>query len=375
MTTVQDIPEIKVLEYRMTLGMTTMEGRGFYAPTDVGIAEDGRMYVANRSLENVTRGVRVTMCDIDSEYYGTFAAYGTSPGQFVWPSACNLDSRGRVYVSDEATHRISVFDREGALLSTWGEHGAGEGQLDTPSGLAFDAEDNVYVADTYNHRVQKFTADGRFLLAFGSRGQRRRRVQPAVGPDRGRRRVRVRGRLGERPGAEVRRRTGRTWHRSGRRGGATGSFTGRREWRWTPTGTSTWRTGGTSGCRCWSRDGGFVQKLRGEATLSAWAANFLAINVEEGEARSRANLEPEIEYFVDDPHEESSHIEKYFWSPVSVKLDRDGNLYVTESNRHRIQVYSPNQPNERMKLRRESPSPQPSPTRGEGVFRRPLRKS
>ena len=170
MTTVQDIPEIKVLEYRMTLGMTTMEGRGFYAPTDVGIAEDGRMYVANRSLENVTRGVRVTMCDIDSEYYGTFAAYGTSPGQFVWPSACNLDSRGRVYVSDEATHRISVFDREGALLSTWGEHGAGEGQLDTPSGLAFDADDNVYVADTYNHRVQKFTAEGRFLLAFGREG-------------------------------------------------------------------------------------------------------------------------------------------------------------------------------------------------------------
>ena len=170
MTTVQDIPEVKLLEYRMTLGMTTMEGRGFYAPTDVGIAEDGRMYVANRSLENVTRGVRVTMCDIDSEYYGTFASYGQSPGQFVWPSACNLDSRGRVYVSDEATHRISVFDREGALLSTWGEHGAGEGQLDTPSGLAFDADDNVYVADTYNHRVQKFTDDGRFLLAFGREG-------------------------------------------------------------------------------------------------------------------------------------------------------------------------------------------------------------
>ena len=87
--------------------------------------------------------------------------------------------------------------------------------------------------------------------------------------------------------------------------------------------------------------GNFVQKLRGEATLSDWAANFLSVNVEEGAARSRANLEPEIEYFVAEPHEESSHIEKYFWSPVSVKLDREGNLYVTESNRHRIQVYRP----------------------------------
>ena len=139
MTTIQD-RAIQLLEYRLTLGMTTMDGRGFYYPTDTAIAAHGRMYVANRSLENVTRGVRVTMCDIDSEYYGTFGAYGVSAGQFIWPSTCPLDSRGRVYVSDEQLHRISVFDREGALLSTWGEHGAGEGQMDTPSGLAFDAE-------------------------------------------------------------------------------------------------------------------------------------------------------------------------------------------------------------------------------------------
>ena len=134
------------------------------------IAADERMYVANRSLENVTRGVRVTMCDIDSEYYGTFGAYGVSAGQFIWPSTCTLDSRGRVYVSDEQLHRISVFDGEGALLSTWDEHGAGEGQMDTPSCLAFDSDDNLYVADTYNHRVQKFTTEGRFPAFFGREG-------------------------------------------------------------------------------------------------------------------------------------------------------------------------------------------------------------
>ena len=119
--------------------------------------------------------------------------------------------------------------------------------------------------------------------------------------------------------------------------------TGLRAWRWTPPGYIYVADWGNERVQILDSDGGFVQKLRGDATLSAWAANFLTINVEEGEARSRANLEPEIEYFVDDPHEESSHIEKYFWSPVSVKLDRDGNLYVTESNRHRIQVYRPAQ--------------------------------
>ena len=53
-------------------------------------------------------------------------------------------------------------------------------------------------------------------------------------------------------------------------------------------------------------------------------------------------MEPDIEFFNDDPHEESSHIEKYFWAPTSVKLDSEGRLYVTESNRHRVQIYAPN---------------------------------
>ena len=50
-------------------------------------------------------------------------------------------------------------------------------------------------------------------------------------------------------------------------------------------------------------------------------------------------MERDIEFFNDDPHEESSHIEKLFWAPVSVILDDDGRVYVTEGNRHRIQVF------------------------------------
>ena len=340
MTTVQNAPEVRLLEYRMTLGMTTMEGRGFYYPTDTAIADDGRMYVANRSLENVTRGVRVTMCDINSEYYGTFAAYGQAPGQFIWPSACALDRRGRVFVSDEATHRISVFDREGSLLSTWGEHGSAAGELDTPSGLAFDATDHLYVADTYNHRVQKFTAEGRFVAAFGREGRDAGEFKLPWGltigadghvyvADWGNDRVQK----FTPDGAHL-----ASFGTSGRGDGELHR----------PSGVAVDAAGyiyvadwGNERVQILAPNGDFVQKLRGEATLSAWAANFLAVNVEEGAARSRANLEPDIEYFVDEPHEESSHIEKYFWSPVSIKLDREGNLYVIESNRHRIQVYQP----------------------------------
>ena len=66
---------------------------------------------------------------------------------------------------------------------------------------------------------------------------------------------------------------------------------------------------------------------------------FLNINLEEAQAREKANLEPKIQYFNEDPHEESSHIEKLFWGPVSVLLDNEERLFITETNRHRIQVY------------------------------------
>ena len=46
----------------------------------------------------------------------------------------------------------------------------------------------------------------------------------------------------------------------------------------------------------------------------------------------------EIDYFIDDPHEESSHIEKYFWGPSCVRLV-SGLVYVVDTSRHRVQVF------------------------------------
>ena len=85
-----------------------MDG-GFYYPVDTLAASDGRLYTLSRSLEGDTRGVRVTIYDINSEYYGTFASFGEGPGQLVWPVAIAQNSKGHIYISDEErkqSHRI-----------------------------------------------------------------------------------------------------------------------------------------------------------------------------------------------------------------------------------------------------------------------------
>ena len=91
----------KVLEYSLTVGMSVMEGRGFYYPVDTLPTSHGRLYVVNRSVDGVDRGVRVTMCDVNSEYYGTFGAAGDGDGQFVQACGIAEDSQGRVYIADE----------------------------------------------------------------------------------------------------------------------------------------------------------------------------------------------------------------------------------------------------------------------------------
>lgn len=333
--------ESSFLKYSFTFGMSTMEGRGFYYPTDVVLGKNGRVYVPNRSIPVVVRGVRITVCDVDGGYYGTFGFRGEEDGQFMWPCAGAVDSSGLLYFSDEYTHRISVFDAEGEFIRKWGTQGSAEGDLDTPSGVAFDREDNLYVSDTYNNRVQKYTNDGKFLTSFGLAGSKPGQLNHPWGltvtdkgfiyvADWGNDRI-------QKFSSE-----GQFLASYGTSGRGDGQFH-------RPSGVAVDGDGyiyvsdwGNQRVQVIDPEGGFVAKLRGQATLSVWAENFLSVNEEEANARSRANLEPDIEFFNDDPHEESSHIEKYFWSPVSVKLDGAGNLYVTDSNRHRVQVYRRN---------------------------------
>ena len=334
MRTIQTGSKPDFLRYSFTVGIANMDGRGFYFPTDTAVGKDGRLYVVNRSQDGVPRGVRVAMCDAEGGYFGNFGFIGEGDGQLKWPAGIAADSQGRVYVTDEYLHRISVFDHSGEYLSKWGTEGSGEGEFDRPSAMAFDAEDNIYVSDSYNNRVQKFTADGRFLLSFDGGGSLRLPWGLTVAPrgdvyvaDWGNDRIQ-RFSIG-----------GEYLATYGAPGNGDGEFS-------RPSGVAVDKDGymyvadwGNERVQVLDPDGGFVTKVKGQATLSTWAENFLRINEQEGEVRSRADLDRDIDYPYDDPHDESSHIEKYFWAPASIKMDDTGSLYVTETNRHRIQVY------------------------------------
>jgi len=73
---------------------------------------------------------------------------------------------GRVYVADEGTDQVQVFDRSGRFVFAWGSGGRDPGQFASALGIAVTENEQIFVSD--DSRVQEFDASGGFLSSLGS---------------------------------------------------------------------------------------------------------------------------------------------------------------------------------------------------------------
>lgn len=322
-----------ILAYSHTIGLCVMEGRGFMFPVDTLISNTGRMHTISRAYSPADSQKRVTLYDINSEFYGIYGRFGEGIGEFKWPSAIAEDKQGNVYITDETLNRINIYSENGDPIGHWGASGNGDGEMDGPAGISFDFNSDLYITDHLNGRVQKYTKDGDYLLTFGE-GDLNLPWGVHVSPngsiyvaDWGNHRI-------VRYSAD-----GSILACYGSHGDGDGQFKNPSSVAVDTDGNIYVADWGNERVQILNSTGDFICSLRGEATVSQWGQEFLDANYEEAEPRSRSNLEPDISLFNGNPHEESAHIEKFFWGPTSVKLDSSGRLYVTESNRHRIQVY------------------------------------
>ncbi|HWZ34388.1 MAG TPA: IPT/TIG domain-containing protein [Bryobacteraceae bacterium] len=86
------------------------------------------------------------------------------------------DSKGNLYISDAANHRIRRIDRAGVIMTIAGTGIAGfsgdngpanAAQLNSPYGLALDGIGNLYLADLGNARVRRIGIDGTITTIAG----------------------------------------------------------------------------------------------------------------------------------------------------------------------------------------------------------------
>ena len=143
------------------------EGPGqFIYPTDVAVAPNGDVYVAEYGIDD-----RIHHFSPSYEFLSTIGGHGSAPGKFRRPMGLVVDRSGFVYVADAVNHRIQKFTADGRFVAAWGEMGKGVGQLRYPYDVDLTPQGHIVVCEYGNHRLQRFTCDGESLGTFGAPGR------------------------------------------------------------------------------------------------------------------------------------------------------------------------------------------------------------
>jgi len=298
---------------------------GFTAPTAVALGQGGFLYVASSYYEFSPMGKFVVKCTVGEEYLGAFGSYGTQDGQLTWPNSLSVDKDGNVHLSDEWVQQISVFDPDGKFRYRWGTQGEGKGQWNRPAGLVFDSADNLLVVDSLNHRIQRFTKDGRFLDQWGGPGSSEGRLNMPWGITVDRQdEVYVADWRNDR--IQKFTHDGRFLMTIGRTGDADAEFN-------RPSGVEVDSEGniyvvdwGNDRVQVFDPEGRFITKLLGDCHgYSRWAEQRMASNPENmKEQRAMVqDLTPE----------------RRFFQPTGIAVDSQGRVMITDTGRHRLQIY------------------------------------
>ncbi|MDQ6418454.1 S-layer homology domain-containing protein [Paenibacillus sp. LHD-117] len=139
----------------------------FYYPGGVAVDSSGNVYVADSYNNRIQKLTVSPIPGIPDAWSSLGSGTGSGLGQFNNPSAVAVDGSGNVYVADMNNHRIQKQTVTGEW-SDWGKKGGndlpisgnGLGEFSYPAGVAVDSSGNVYVADWYNTRIQKRTVTG-----------------------------------------------------------------------------------------------------------------------------------------------------------------------------------------------------------------------
>lgn len=335
--------EITPLKYSQTIGIVNngLNGRGFANPYDLGISSEGNIFVLNRCDVARREAIRVGVCNREEEYLFEFGyGFGNGDGQLALPVSLLFGRNDEIFISDEHNHRITIFDKEGIYQNHWGEHGEEPGQFNGPAGIALSKDDILYVADQKNNRIQRYTREGKFIDEWGDPGMKPGQFNLPWGL--------TMDRDGNVLVADWRNDRVQVFDDRGehlRNIGTTGSDEQKLN---RPSGIAVNSEGtiyvadwGNERVQAFDPEGKYLFTLLGEATLSKWAIDFFSSNPDEMETREIADLISELPPHLTSPYHRSSQTEPYFWGPVSVRVDDNDNLYVIESNRHRIQIYEP----------------------------------
>jgi sugar lactone lactonase YvrE len=136
----------------------------FHATHADGFSPLMRIYVCDEASH------RIQYFSMNGTFLGKFGQWGRGTHDIVNPVCVTFQPDGTVYVVERDNNRIHYFTPNGSHLGMWGTPGPGDGQFNMPAGAAFAPDGTIFITDRMNHRVQHFTPTGIFLGKFGTQG-------------------------------------------------------------------------------------------------------------------------------------------------------------------------------------------------------------
>jgi sugar lactone lactonase YvrE len=156
-------PDGKIL---LTLGKKGVAGQGpdaFGAPSNVAVAPNGDIFVADGHNGCNCPNSRIVKFDKNGNFIKEFGKKGSAPGDLDNPHSLAFDSAGRLFVADRSNNRVEIFDQEGKFIAEWK-------QFSRPSGL-FIKDDILYVSDSESRTKEGsygYNPEGKRGIRMGS---------------------------------------------------------------------------------------------------------------------------------------------------------------------------------------------------------------
>ena len=145
-------------------GMVQHDITGILNPWGVAVSRSGKVVVSTNM------GHCISVYSRAGKKLWSFGSEGSKLGQFKHPHSIAITTDNHILVADESNHRIQMFTLKGRFVTTVGQKGKGPLQFNHPSGIAVHPSGRVFVGDTDNHRIQVLNHDLTYSHILGSEG-------------------------------------------------------------------------------------------------------------------------------------------------------------------------------------------------------------